>query len=174
MTRLRQTFLAFGLLLMLMPAAGAITGSDPAAWGVPSGEADLDAGKAAFDRADWPAVIESMSEVVARRPWDDLAHTLLGFAYRKLGDYDLSLSHYDRALELNPHNRGALEYLGEAYLELEQPEQADEMLGRLQVACRRVAADPDAWQAGCEEWLDLKAARDAYRADGRSRADERR
>jgi tetratricopeptide (TPR) repeat protein len=174
MSHLRVAFLVFGFSLMLVPAAGAIMGSDPGAWSAPSGDADLDAGKAAFDREDWPAVIESMSKVVARRPWDDVAHTLLGFAYRKLGRYDVSLSHYGRALELNPHNRGALEYLGEAYLELGQPDGAEQMLQRLQMACRRVAVDGSAWQSECEEWVDLKAARDAYRANNPPSADEAR
>jgi tetratricopeptide (TPR) repeat protein len=163
---LRKAFLVVGLMLMLAPPAAAIMGNDPEAWSAPSGDADLDAGKAAFDREDWSAVIESMSKVVARRPWDDMAHTSLGFAYRKLGRYDVSLTHYERALELNPHNRGALEYLGEAYLELEQPDGAAQMLERLQMECRRVADDAADWETGCEEWLDLKAAYDAYHLDG--------
>jgi tetratricopeptide (TPR) repeat protein len=42
----------------------------------------------------------------------------MGFASRKLGNYRQALVHYQTALELNPHHRGALEYLGEAYLEM--------------------------------------------------------
>ena len=55
------------------------------------------------------------------RPWDAEAHNLAGHAYRKLGDYERALTLYDQALRLNPHHRGALEYLGEAYLELDRP-----------------------------------------------------
>ena len=76
-------------------------------------------------------MIEHMTRVIAQRPWHDDAHNLMGFAYRKLGDYDRALEAYDRALELNPHHRGALEYLGEAYLELDRPELAKDMLDRL-------------------------------------------
>ena len=174
MTSLRVTFLVLGLMLMIASGANAIMGSDPGAWSAPSGDADLDAGKAAFEREDWPAVVESISKVVARRPWDDVGHTLLGLAYRKLGHYDLSLRHYGRALELNPHNRGALEYLGEAYLELGQPAAAEQMLERLRVACIRVAEDGAPWQSECEEWADLKAAYDAYLGEGPPAADSAR
>jgi tetratricopeptide (TPR) repeat protein len=174
MTSWRLTFLILVLIVMPVPAADAIMGDDPDAWGAPSGDVDLDAGKAAFEREDWPAVVESMSKVVARRPWDDVGHTLLGLAYRKLGHYDLSLRHYGRALELNPHNRGALEYLGEAYLELGQPAAAGQMLERLRVACLRVAKDGAPWQSECEEWVDLKAAYDAYLLEGRRAADPAR
>ena len=155
--------IAFAFAAIPVIPAVAITGDDPGAWNAPSGDDEVDAGRAAFEREDWPVVIETMSKVIERRPWDDRAHTLLGFAYRKLGRYDASLAHYRRALELNPHNRGALEYLGEAYLELDRPEDALRMLARLESACRRVA-DPgdDAWQANCEEWSELKTAYDAY------------
>jgi tetratricopeptide (TPR) repeat protein len=129
----------------------------------PGGD-DYAQGKAAFDREDWPAVIEHMTRVIAARPWHDDAHNLLGFAYRKLGDYDRALEAYHRALELNPHHRGALEYLGEAYLELDRPELAKQMLDRLAAECQQVA--PRAAAAGsqpdCEEWQELKQAYDAY------------
>jgi tetratricopeptide (TPR) repeat protein len=125
-------------------------------------------GKAAFDRADWQAVIDHMTKAIEERPWDDDAHNLMGFAYRKLGDYDRALEQYDRALSLNPHHRGALEYLGEAYLEMDQPELAKGMLDRLVVECQRIdvsATDGD-WQASCEEWQDLNEAYQAYVSAG--------
>lgn len=123
------------------------------------------AGKAAFEREDWPGVIEQMSRAIAERPWHDDAHNLMGFAYRKLGDYDRALEAYDRALELNPHHRGALEYLGEAYLELDRPERAKETLDRLAAACQRLAGGATAvatGESGCPEWRELKEAYDAY------------
>jgi tetratricopeptide (TPR) repeat protein len=88
----------------------------------------------------------------------------MGFAYRKLGDYDRALQQYDRALALNPHHRGALEYLGEAYLEMDQPQLAKGMLDRLVVECRRinVSATDGGWQASCEEWQDLNEAYEQY------------
>ncbi len=46
------------------------------------------------------------------------AHNGIGFTRRKLGDYEGALEAYDRALELNPRFAPAIEYRGEAYLEL--------------------------------------------------------
>jgi len=123
-------------------------------------DADYAAGLAAVQRADWQSVLDAMARVVARRPWDDEAYTLMGFASRKLGNYRQSLAHYQQALSLNPHHRGALEYLGEAYVEMGCLAQAGEMLGRLETACRRLlsaTASAD-WQAQCHEWSELQAA----------------
>ncbi|MEZ5331705.1 MAG: tetratricopeptide repeat protein [Thermoanaerobaculia bacterium] len=46
------------------------------------------------------------------------AHSDLGFALRKLGDYEGSLEEYERALELSPGYPEAIEYRAEAYLGL--------------------------------------------------------
>jgi tetratricopeptide (TPR) repeat protein len=160
--------LALAVNLASLPA-GAIMG-DEEIERAPASDPDYAAGVAAFDQGDWQGVLDNMTKVIERRPWHDNAHNLIGFAYRKLGDYDRSLEFYDKALELNPHNRGALEYLGEAYLDLDRPEQAEAMLERLETECQRIAPEvtDGGWKSGCEEWQDLKAAYDAYLADGRS------
>jgi tetratricopeptide (TPR) repeat protein len=134
----------------------------------PSSGDDYEQGKAAFEQEDWPAVIEHMVRAIEEQPWHDDAYNLMGFAYRRLGDYDKALEAYDRALKLNPHHRGALEYLGEAYLELDRPELAKGMLDRLALECQQVAATAagDSWQADCEEWRDLNEAYEAYLTDG--------
>ncbi|MGH6900518.1 MAG: tetratricopeptide repeat protein [Geminicoccaceae bacterium] len=158
--------LALGALLVALATAPAFAvtmggGSEPPA----SSEADdYTRGAAAFEREDWQAVIDHMTQAIEQRPWHDDAYNLMGFAYRKLGDYDQALQSYDRALELNPHHRGALEYLGEAYLELDQPQSAKAMLDRLELECRRVASDATdgGWQSDCEEWQELSAAYQAY------------
>jgi len=144
--------------------AGAITGDEaPPPPGDPAREAYA-AGLAAFEAGDWPVVIERMAEVTEIRPWHADAYNRAGFAYRKLGDYDRALVLYDKALALDPHHRGALEYLGEAYLELDRPEDARALLGRLATECRRIASGVGDWRASCEEWQDLNAAYDAWHA----------
>jgi tetratricopeptide (TPR) repeat protein len=130
----------------------------------PADDPDYAAGLAAFERENWLGVIVAMEAVVAQKPWHDDAYTRLGFAYRKQGDYERALEAYDNALDLNPHHRGALEYLGEAYLELGRQDDAEAMLDRLAAACRRVAENPDDWRDECEEWQDLSAALDAHPA----------
>ena len=161
---LKTLFAGLVLTLAALPVSAVTLDAESRA---PTGDADFDAGVSAFAEDDWQGVIDNMRRVVERRPWHDEAHTLLGFAWRKLGDYDRSLAAYDKALELNPHNRGALEYLGEAYLELDRPDQARAMLERLETACRRARGEE--WRADCEEWDDLKAAYDAH-ASGSDRA----
>ena len=123
-----------------------------------SSDPDYAAGRAAFEAEDWRGVIANLTLVVMRRPWHDNAHSMLGYAWRKLGRYDLSLAAYDTALTLNPRNRGALEYQGEAFLELGRHDEARVMLMRLAAACDQVvmAFDNQGWKSGCEELADLK------------------
>ena len=149
--------------MMVGAPAFAITGFDESPPAPTAAADDYQLGLAAHERGDWQAVIDHMAKVIEQRPWHADAYNLSGFAWRKLGDYDRALVLYDKALELNPHHRGALEYLGEAYLELDRPDDAGALLQRLATECRRVADGAD-WQSECEEWQDLKAAYDAYQA----------
>jgi tetratricopeptide (TPR) repeat protein len=140
----------------------------------PSGDADYAAAIEARKARDWPASIEALKKVIARRPWHDNAHSLLGNAYRRVGEYDLSLDHYHRAIALNPRHREALEYLGVAYLHLDRPEKAEETLGRLLEVCRFVAltfSDGD-FTDGCGEYRELREAIAFYGAHGEPPPDE--
>ena len=47
-----------------------------------------------------------------------------GGYYRRMGDYDRAFHHYDIALRLNGRHRGALSYMGVAYLHLDDVAQA--------------------------------------------------
>ncbi len=125
----------------------------------PSSDPDYVAGRDAFEREDWPAAIGHLTIVLTSRPWHDNANTMIAFAWRKLGDYDLAFEHYARALEQNPRHRGALEYLGEAYLDLGRHDEARATLLRLAEVCDLVvmAFDNQGWKSGCEELIDLKA-----------------
>ena len=87
-----------------------------------SGDADYADGIDAWDAKNWNSVVTAMRKVVARRPWHDKAWTRLGFALRKLNRLDESLEAYGKALAINPDQREALEYLGEAYLILDRLE----------------------------------------------------
>jgi tetratricopeptide (TPR) repeat protein len=155
------------LLTVQVGSAGAVTGFDTAPPPASTGD-PYDAGVAAFEQEDWQGVLDHMSQALEIRPWQDNAHNLMGFAYRKLGDYPAALEAYGKALTLNPYNRGALEYLGEAYLELDRPDDAKATLDRLADACRRIAhaaVDP---LTTCAEWQELSEAYEAYIAEDRS------
>jgi tetratricopeptide (TPR) repeat protein len=163
----RGVWLGVLLLAAHLGSAGAVTGFDTAP---PPASADdpYAAGVAAFEQENWQGVLDHMSAALKARPWQDNAHNLMGFAYRKLGDYPAALDAYGKALTLNPYNRGALEYLGEAYLELARPDDAKATLDRLAEACRLLAHGAIDPLAKCEEWQELSEAYEAYVAENQS------
>jgi tetratricopeptide (TPR) repeat protein len=152
------------ILLAVVPPALAVLGDDESPPIAAPGDPDQAAAREAFQRGDWQGVVDNMAKVIERRPWDDDAHNLMGFAYRKLGNYRQALVHYQRALDLNPYHRGVLEYLGEAYVDMGCIAQAREALARLEAVCKRLASGtPNDWQSGCAEWQELQEAITAYR-----------
>lgn len=150
--------LAAALLVASTPVLAVMSGAESRVAG--SSDTDYAAGRAAFEREDWRGVVGNLTLVIIRRPWHDNAHSMLGYAWRKLGDYDRSLAAYATALGLNPRNRGALEYLGEAYLDLGRDDDARAVMMRLADACDQVvmAFDNQGWKSGCEELDELKLA----------------
>jgi tetratricopeptide (TPR) repeat protein len=66
----------------------------------------------------------SFIDAVGAQPKMYQAWNYLGFANRHLGNYDDALAAYAKALELNPNYPEAIEYRGEAYLGLNQIEEA--------------------------------------------------
>ncbi len=54
------------------------------------------------------------------------AYSSLGYASRKLGQYDAALTAYDKALAIEPNYTEAIEYRGEAYLGLNRVAEAQE------------------------------------------------
>lgn len=48
---------------------------------------------------------------------DDRVLTYWGFTHRKLGDVDLGMAFYNRAIEVNPDNLLARSYMGQAHVE---------------------------------------------------------
>lgn len=139
-----------------MPAHAVFSGEmSPRA---PSGDKDYAAGIVAWEAKDWPEVVRHMAQVVSKRPHHDNAWARLGYAHRKMQKYEASLFAYGRSLQINPHNRAAMEYLGEAYVELGRFVEAVDMLDRLAGECTRVAltfSDGD-FGSGCEEYDALK------------------
>jgi Flp pilus assembly protein TadD len=148
--------------LILATAAHAVMSGYDSPPSTASNQPAYNVGMEAFKRGDWQGVIDSMSQAIKRRPWHDDAYNAMGYAYRQMGNYPAALAAYDKALELNPHHRGALEYLGETYLLMGCRAKAQTLLTTLATACQRVSNQAGKrWQETCEEWLDLKAAIDA-------------
>lgn len=119
---------------------------------------DYALGMDAWEARDWDGVVTYMSKSVEAQPFSDMAWTRLGYAWRRLGNYDKSLAAYDKALAINPANRGALEYLAEAHLQMGNVVQARVVAQRLLAACRKAAPGAAAakFPEGCEELAILR------------------
>ena len=107
---------------------------------------DYAAGMAAKTAKDWQQVISRMDTYVKRKPDDADGWNELGYAYRKSGQLPPALDAYDKALKINPKHRGAHEYLGEAYLQMNDLARAEQELKTLDKLCF----------FPCEEFTDLK------------------
>jgi tetratricopeptide (TPR) repeat protein len=114
---------------------------------------DYAAGKQAINAKDWSTAIKSLNSAALRDTRNADIQNYLGYAYRNAGQLDLAFRHYQRALQLNPRHRGAHEYVGEAYLLVNNLTKAEEHLAALQKICL----------IPCEEYADLKKKIAEYR-----------
>lgn len=78
------------------------------------------------------------------------AWNLVGYSARKLKDYDRALAAYNRCLAIRPDYAPAREYLGEAYLDLNQPDKARQQLAWLEGG--KTEAERAALQAALDAW----------------------
>jgi tetratricopeptide (TPR) repeat protein len=100
--------------------------------------------------------IPLLETVVSRDDKNADAYNWLGYATRKNGNPAASLPHYQKALALDPKHRGAHEYIGEAYLMLDNLPKAKEHLRALSSLCTIT----------CGEYRDLKRAIETYEKSG--------
>ena len=77
----------------------------------------------------------------------------IGYAYHRLRQWGPAMQHYQRALTFNRRHRGAHEHLGELYLTLGEPAQAESQLAALEGICL----------IHCDEFADLKRAIAAHK-----------
>lgn len=106
---------------------------------------DLNVLRAQIEAGGATHAITPLYDWVITDPSDADALNLLGYAYRKIGQWENSRKYYDEALAVEPTHLGALEYKGELELQTGNPTAARALLIRLQEAC------PD----GCSELDDL-------------------
>jgi cytochrome c-type biogenesis protein CcmH/NrfG len=133
-------------LPLAVQAAGGGAGGDTAP-AVQNQDPDYLAGMDAVKRKDWQQVVVNMDAYIKRKPDDADAWTQLGHAHRLTGKMDPAFDAYDKALKINPKHRGAVEYLGEAYLQMNDLPRAEQQLKVLDKLCF----------FPCEEYTDLKA-----------------
>ena len=151
MISLRNTMV--GTLVAAMLALG--PGSAGAfSSGQPQADSPLDTAAKAVDAGDFSGAIPILQAVVAKDPDSADAYNYLGYAHRKLGQVDEAKVYYLKALEIDPKHKGANEYLGELYLELDDVAGAEARLEVLDDACGLF---------GCEEFDELEEKIEAYK-----------
>jgi len=104
---------------------------------------------------DFDAAINELHNELDVDPDNSDVMALLGFSYRKSGNYEDALTFYQWALRSEPKHIGANEYLGELYLQTNQFDKAVRQLEILDNLCR----------SGCKEFTKLKNAIDSYASD---------
>ena|SRR5215470_286894 len=115
---------------------------------------DYKAGKQAVEKKDWPTAVSSFQKVVAAEPNNADGYNMLGFSLRWMGRMDEAFAAYDRALQINPKHRGALEYSGIAYLKAGDAAKANEQLAKLETIAGKRS----------DEYQDLAKAISEYNA----------
>ena len=108
---------------------------------------DLTSVRAKIKAKDFKAAIAELTPMLETHQHADV-YNLLGFSLRKTGDAKQGYTFYRKALEFDPEHKGALEYLGELYVEIGQIDKARENVVLLKKLC----------PAGCEELADLEQA----------------
>lgn len=153
--RFRSLLPYFFSVLLLMNVAPALAFDE----GPSTPQDPLADARTAIAGKDWSKAIMLLKDQTAKHPRNADAFNLLGFSQRNAGDMHSALVSYEQALKLNPGHKGALEYLGETYLKLDDLPKAVIIQARLQTFCPQ----------GCEELDDLDEAIADYKKDKMSR-----
>ena len=99
-----------------------------------------------YDRNDYAAAIEQL-KALGHDDHPNVAN-LIGYSYRKLGDYKLSQVWYERALKADPNHVLTWQYYGLWQIEQGNRDQASYHLSRIAAICG----------TGCDEYQSLAAA----------------
>jgi Flp pilus assembly protein TadD len=109
---------------------------------------DLAAVRAKVKAKEWKAAIADLNGLIDKGVQHADVYNLLGFSLRKSGDLKTAYTFYRKALDFDPNHKGALEYLGELYVETGELAKARQHVVLLQKLCPQ----------GCEELEDLEKA----------------
>ena len=142
--------MALGITILGAPSMARAAGEDD---GDPTSEYSL--ARQALEDGDYDVAIEKLTMLHEEEPDDADVLNLLGYGYRKVGNYNQARGYYLQALAVDPEHRGANAYIGELYLETGQLTKAEERLAVL---------DKDCW-LGCSEYSELKEAIAKYESE---------
>jgi opacity protein-like surface antigen len=151
------TALLASIVLVAPSARAADTQPDPAPAHAASSADKLAGVRSPIAAKQWSAALDELKRVndSGNADWNNL----MGFTLRKGKTPDLvgSEKYYDAALRIDPHHRNTLEYSGELYL----------MKGDLAKAQARLASLSTECAANCDQYAELKAAIERYKAAGK-------
>jgi tetratricopeptide (TPR) repeat protein len=154
MKRLRLITLIALVATAAMPAAARADGGGTRPARVTPKQADpqYTAGVRAIEAKKYAEAIPLLQGVVTRDQANADAYNWLAYAIRQNGDPAKAIGIYQQALSLDPKHRGAHEYIGEAYLQLNDLASAKQHLATLDKLCF----------FPCSEYSDLKKAIQQY------------
>ena len=158
---MKNTIILATLAITLMASGSMSFAADvgPTVASQPSTSERMVKARDAIKSKDWQRALTELNAAAKSDPRNPDIHTLLGYSYRKQANADLpkAFEHYKTALSLNPKHKGALEYIGEAYLMDKKPAEAEKQLAELEKVCGNKT---------CEEYTDLSKAITDYKAKG--------
>ena len=117
-----------GAVVVVAEAAGAVV---PARCRPRRRTPDYTVGVKAIDAGQFAAAIPLLQKSIARDGSNADAYNWLAYATRRNGDPTGWNTIYQKALAIDPKHRGAHEYIGEAYLTLDNLPKAKEHLANL-------------------------------------------
>jgi len=138
----------------LCTATGALaaggTDTDTPSWGATTEDPAVKSAKAALAAGDYASAQTMLRVALAASPGNADLNNLYAYALRKGANPDMAtvFKYYGEALRIDPKHRGANEYIGEAYLMVNDPAKAKEHLAALDKLCF----------FGCPEYTELKKA----------------
>jgi predicted Zn-dependent protease len=84
-------------------------------------------------RGDYAAALATLRSAPAAT--DPRIETMIGFSLRKLGRVDEAMVYYQRVLAAHPERTTTRQYLGEAFLQIGEPDKAKEQLTEIGKRC---------------------------------------
>ncbi len=112
-------------------------------------------GYQAIEAGEYETATAIFLKIIQDEPTNAEAFNQLGYINRRLQDFPRAFAYYKKALDLDPQHTGAHHYIGEAYLEVGDLENAEAHLRQLDLLCL----------FGCDDFFELQQAVDLYKAN---------
>ena len=118
------------------------------------------AARQALESRDYKRAMSELSLALREQPRNADVHNLLGYTYRMQPQRNLpkSFEHYNTALGIDPNHRATMEYMGQAYLMDNKPQEAERLLTRLEAVCGKA----------CNEYRMLEHAISSFKQSGKA------